>query len=270
MDGRDSGVSPGFYDSLVNEIVSDVTGVQRFPEMSRARFWRETKGLSDDLMMSLAARVGRSVGERDPGDPRLNGRAADKALGRWFRPWTRLAGRVEDALERAELDRGVPVDEGILAEVCSYFCSLPEYAPYLDGPFKGFVVNRCKDLSLDYLSLPEALRSPGLEDSFRRDFPYLSVSETENLLGSAYRMGRPAAMRLREPPGPANEFVGGDVGWSRYLPLKGVAVGGRPADGLGQIDYKDCTCVYVVIGDRERAVSFYDHKRECPLPLGVG
>lgn len=40
MDGRDSGVSPGFYDSLVNEIVSDVTGVQRFPEMSRARFWR--------------------------------------------------------------------------------------------------------------------------------------------------------------------------------------------------------------------------------------
>ena len=237
--------------------------------LDRATFWHLTQDFSIRDLENLRSDVERAAVRYYDGIPGNTGKEKErtdrfvrKTVGSWFRPWTRLAGRIEDTIDRVRLDGKGPFDEESLAGICLAFSSREDYAPFLDREMKGFVLNRCTDLGLDYMKMPSGLRYPEGERVFLNDFPYLTESKDFDLLTAAYNMGLSCTMDLAEAPSAANGYIGGEVRWTRFLPLEGLTVGGWKVAGMGQIDYKDCTNAFVVLGDNEKAVPFYALPKE--------
>ena len=121
--------------------------------LDRVIFYRETKGMSDSELDALKERVRKRVMDFYTGlfernepwhepivvdDMKVNlertRRFVDKGLESWFRPWTRLAGRMDEELESG------PCSEERLSSVCESFSAMPEYAPFLQREMKGYVL----------------------------------------------------------------------------------------------------------------------------------
>lgn len=109
-------------------------------------------------------------------DTRRKLRLASRIVDRCFRPWFRLAGRMEcdmkvDMVDLA--DKGGRYTETDFAACLDYHAALPEYAPYVGKQMFGFAYNRCHDgdivPDLDYLKLPDRWRLPELEASWRKE-----------------------------------------------------------------------------------------------------
>lgn len=240
--------------------------------LDRATFYQETKGLSDSELDALKERVRKRVmdfykglSERNEpwhgfivGDDRKvylerTRSFVEKGLESWFRPWTRLAGRMDAELESA------PCSEERLSSVCESFSAMPEYAPFLQREMMGYVHNRCVDMYLDYMKVSPGLRTPDLEKSFLENYPYLCEQKEWDLLGVAYKLGRPAIVKLEQEPSPANGYIGAETSFSRLLTIVGGPVFPQgKVTGLGQIDYKDCTNAFVLFDSEKKCVGFYE------------
>lgn len=77
------------------------------------------------------------------------------------------------------------------------------------------------------------------------------------ILSKAYLLGKKTQMTLQEPESFSNGYIGGDVKWSRFLPVDGPEIGNEKVTGIGQIDYKDCTNAFAVMDGNRRAIAFY-------------
>lgn len=240
--------------------------------LDRVVFYQETKGMGDSELEALKERVRKRVmdfytglsqrhepwhgfiaGDDGKVDLERTRRFVDKGLESWFRPWTRLAGRMDAELESA------PCSEERLSSVCESFSAMPEYAPFLQREMKGYVHNRCVDMHLDYMKVSPGLRTPDLEKSFLENHPYLCEQKEWDLLGVAYKLGRPAIVKLEQEPSLANGYIGAETSFSRFLTIVGGPVFPQgKVTGLGQIDYKDCTNAFVLFDSEKKCVGFYD------------
>lgn len=171
--------------------------------------------------------------------------------------WASLSGKLDRAISWNE-DRGSVIDEKLLSSVLLAASRQDEFKPYLESSFKDYVSAECLGRRLDYLKMPQELRSPDLEMLWRREYPYLLEEKEFDLLGRAYQMGSPRRVTLQEAEGPGNSYIGGDVSWSRFLEFpSGPVVGGGRVTGIGLIDYKDCTNAYVVFEGNRNAVDVF-------------
>lgn len=272
---KDFGTSRSLQQDLIEELT---VGGDR---LDRAIFYRETKGMSDSELNALKERVRMRVmdfytglSERnEPWHEDMRGlidlertrRFVDKGLESWFRPWTRLAGRMDEELESA------PYSEERLSSVCEFFSAMPEYAPFLQREMKGYVHNRCVDMYLDYMKVSPGLRTPDLEKSFLENHPYLCEQKERDLLGVAYKLGRPAIIKLEQEASPANGYIGAETSFSRFITIVGGPVFPQGmVTGLGQIDCKNGTNAFVLFDSVKKCVGFnelssYQRKRvlEC-------
>lgn len=223
-------------------------GVVVCPEL----FYYETEGLKEKELTRL-----RSLTKKALEELKIDPSVIRKELGYLFLPWTRLQGRIDAAISWNELDRVAVCDETTLSTILSSFANLPEYKEQ-EVRLKWYAYDFCKANHLDYTSLPEDLKNPDLVMKFKKEYPYLAESREWDMLGEAYRFGNKMAMTLREEPDFTNGYIGGKVNWSKYLALQdGPRLSIGKVTGLGQIDYKDCTNAYVIIGKNERAVDIY-------------
>ena len=173
--------------------------------------------------------------------------------------WASLSGKLDKAVSWNE-GRGAVIDEGSLSSLLLAASRQDKFKPYLEScnSFKNYVSAKCLERRLDYLKMPQELRSPSLEKLWRKDHPYLLEEKEFELLGCAYQMGAPRRVTLQEAAGPGNSYIGGDVFWSRFLELSsGPVVGGGRVTGIGQIDYKDCTNVYAVFEGNRNAIDVF-------------
>lgn len=230
--------------------------------VDRAAYYTLTSGFDGDALRSLEDRVRRGIdafyaGSGLSGEELVKKRRISEKLAKsWFRPWTRLAGRVEAGLGELVASRGRELDEKDFGNLMARFMGLPEYGPYLESHFKGFVYNRCTELFLDYSKLPDSLRSPVLDAKFAEDFPFCIDGKESVFLDLAYNMGARRDMVLGEEPSSRNGYIGGALTWDRFVPMFGPVVDGNRVLGLGFIDYKDCTNAYVVLNEYQKAVPF--------------
>lgn len=270
---RDGAKSPSrqLEDLLVGELTvgGDV--------LDRGLFYRLTEGMSEEQLgkiretvkvkaESFYRRIREAESRLEPsnvGVPRIDLdrelRFIDKALHTWFRPWTRLAGRMDEALDNAMKDGFSILDEKLLGKVLEPFLGIPEYRKYLDKEMKGYVYNRCAEWNLDYTQLPDSLKSQDMEDKFRLDFPFCVADMEWDLLSLAYNMGTPCVMNIEEKPGVSNGYIGGKTKFDRYLGIVcGPISSHGKLTGIGQINYKDCTNAFVLVDFNQKAVSFYE------------
>ena len=178
----------------------------------------------------------------------------EEFINRMFNPWNRLTDKIH-----AKLARIRDVNEHVLTEICQQSSKDPEYAPFLEKEMKDFVAKYCVEFGLDYMEMPEDLRTKEMEKHFQNELPYLLKSEERNLLSAAYNIGFKTQMTLKEPESFDNGYIGGNITWDKYTPLKhpsGPFLDDKRMTGIGQIDYKDCTNVYVIYGDNEKARLF--------------
>ena len=249
--------------------------------LDRALFYSLSKGLDDEQLSALKERVRERVegfyagvrkehialgGNLQEGEPEKTSRFIDRSLRSWFRPWTRLAGSIESTIDWNRYERGVEVNEKLLKSIFEAYSKEEAYKPYLEKEFKGFVSNKCFENGLDYLKMPERLRSPELDKKWRKEYPYFLESMEWDIMGMAYKMGTKRDMVLKEEEAFENGYIGGKVSWSSFLEIPNGPVfgGGRAAGkvtGVGQIDYKDCTNCFVVFNGNERAVNIYELSR---------
>ena len=259
-------------DRTLEMIVTAFTGGE---EMTRAAFYRATQSLSDAEFASLKEEVKTvsldvyaekrssmegATPEQIEKERERNERSVEGLSHSWFRPWTRLAGRIENDIEmKISAEGAKAVNETYFASLCKSYAAREEYAPYLDKEFKGFVCNRCKDLYLDYSKMPESLRTKELMDEIVDGYPYILESKEWEMMGTAYTLGeKDVAMTLDEGPTHENGYIGGEVKWSRYLPINGPVLPEGKITGIGQIDYKDCTNCYFIFNDKQKAVNVYE------------
>lgn len=241
--------------------------------LDRAFFYRLSSGMSETQLASLRESV-KEKAERFYENVQkehvalggnLNGKEwqrtenfIQKSLDSWFSPWTRLAGRMEE-----EIGLRVDLDEKSLSDILLGFSRLEEYRPYLDREFKGFVSNRCFDMGLDYFKMAPELRTLDLLKKWESDYPYLLESKEWDLLSMAYNAGTRRTVLLQEKPELANGFIGGETLFNRYLPVRlGPTLQEGKVTAIGQIDYKDCTNVFVVLDGNARARFFDGLPRE--------
>lgn len=278
------------YDLLVDSLTVDGYG------LDRQMFYFHTKDMTESERKTLRSVVekevvnyydgvrkhlaGGEIAEVGPGMLEGARRDADfvkRALDSWFHPWTFLAGRMEDEIERRKWDEGYSNGMGVevLGDVLLPFFDLPEYAPYLDDQMKGFAYNRCVDMEVDYTLLPERLKSSELEKVFQERYPWLVGKKEWDLFNEAYNAGKKMDILLDQKPGFENGYIGGKMSFSSYMPLSegcrpGVYVEGKRAMGVAFIDYKDCTNTFVIFGSEEskKCVQFYslsDYQRKYTL-----
>ena len=240
-----------------------ITGSESF---DRGRFFLVTAGYNEKALRKLEERVKGRALEYYAGECRTDAEFeakrgfVERLLKSWFRPWNRLAGRMDCGLDDYFERHGKRVDEKAFADFLLSYVSLPEYKPYLDREFKGYVYNKCVECYLDYTVLPEGLRTPELTEKFKVDYPFCMEGGERRFLDIAYNMGKKHDVVLDEAPSVKNGYVGGVMSWSRYVKFFGPEVDGGWVSGLGFIDYKDCTNVYVVSSSvsngATRAVAF--------------
>lgn len=246
-------------DALFNYVVS-----QNPPVFDRGRFYDSTLYMNQGDLERVKASLLDRIEVRMKAEGRLCSREhryAVKEVESIFRPWTRLAGRIDSELRR----RGIPgfptraADEEVFAAVCSFFSRQPEYKAYVDKELKGYVYNRCREWYYDYTMLPDELRTAELTEKFGQEYPFCMESKQWDLFGVAYELGEKKSMRLQEEAGFANGYIGGDVNWSRYLPIKNNVLDTKEGriTAIAQIDYKDCTNTFVVF-DGNRKARFFD------------
>lgn len=245
--------------------------------LDRGMFYRLTLGMSDEQLGKIRESVKDKaesyyrriqeaelrLGPSNGGSPRVDlereFRFIDKALHTWFRPWTRLAGRMDDALDNAMKDGFSILDEKLLGKVLEPFLGMPEYQKYLSKEMAGYVYNRCTEWKLDYTQLPDRLKSQDMEDKFRQDFPFCVADMEWDLLSLAYSMGSASVMDIEEKPGVSNGYIGGKTRFDSYLGLVcGPISSHGKLTGIGQIDYKDCTNAFALVDFNQKAVSFYE------------
>lgn len=240
--------------------------------LDRSYFYEITMGMSDELLNSIKSNVKKRVEtenrqyddnnfiRRSPEELAKERRLVEGQLHGWFRPWTRLAGRIDHEVESMTTSvNGTGIDEKAFSEVCLKFRDLPEYQPFLDREFAGYIVNRCKEFKLDYTRLPESLKTLDLEVKFMNDFPYLMESKEWEILSLAYEMGSPRVVILKEEPSPMNGYIGGEIKFSRYLDIrKDIYTNEGKITALGYLDFKDCTNVYAIIENGLKAISIHE------------
>ena len=107
--------------------------------LDRALFYRLSSGFSDKALSALknevvseAKRYYAGVRAMAGGNAERDDRFVERAAESWFRPWTRLAGRMEDAIDFAKFDfasvgKSFSVDD--FAAILDSFARIPEYQP---------------------------------------------------------------------------------------------------------------------------------------------
>ena len=252
------------FPQLENILVGEMT--MGMVVLDRAYFYRLTKDMSQEQLDALRTRVAERVEDfyrkvYEELTYEKERKAMEKELNSWFRPWTRLAGRIEFVIESREMDPGKNLDEVMLSSIVGEFARLEEYAPYREKELKEFTFNRCVDRKLDYTKLPEELKTPDLEKKFLEECPFCVEAKEWDMLSMAYNMGTKAVIRLQEEESPENGYIGGEVGFSRYTPvIGGPVIPDGKVTGIGQIDYKDCTNAFAIIDSNRKAVPWYDMK----------
>ncbi len=153
--------------------------------LDEACFYRLSKNLSEPVMDVFRKIVSaeskqycKEVREAVGGYAKLDNKRVDEEVKHWFHPWTRLAGRMEDAIfyDSTHWDKdtdGLLYFVGDLSAILDSFSKLPEYQPYLEKEFKVFAAECCEDLRLNYLDLPEKFRNPECERTFIKNHPEL-------------------------------------------------------------------------------------------------
>ncbi len=153
--------------------------------LCRAEFYRLSQNLSEPVMDVLRKTVSaeskqyiEDVRLAVGGDAEQDNKLVDKEVKHWFCPWTRLAGRMDDAIidSAALWDKdtdGLPVFVGDLSAILDSFSKLPEYQPYLKKEFKVVAAKYCEALRFNYLDLPEKFRNAAGERAFIKNHPEL-------------------------------------------------------------------------------------------------
>ena len=264
---------------LENTLVSRMSHGSEW--IDRSQFYRLTRDMSQQELEALLGRVkGRCLSEiesaqkgrvefatkeRDAGRMSAEDfndyvrssldkdqRQLEGMIHHYANPWTRLAGRMENAIERNEEACGHILNEQMLVSLVDYYSALEEYRPYLDREMKGFIFNKCVDGYLDYTILSPSLRTSELEESFIKDHPYL-VKSLEPMFLETIQHGRSSIMGV--PPDLLPEYQkNGRITWSSYFSILG---GGDISDlghasGIGFIDDK----AYVLFDFNKKAVPF--------------
>ena len=240
------------YDARVEDLlVTDFT--VGGDAMDRAFFYQMTKDATKEDLDYLRDRVKKRVCEFErslaDGGFALPGHGEEKAAKRvdsWFGPWNRIAGEMEDAIERKGIDAG-KFDEEDLSVLVEAYAKRPDLAPYLDMELKGFVANRCRDMDLDYFLVHENLRYPEGEKLFREDFPFLVTSQHDDLLKRAYSLGKERGLYVKVT---GLETV--PDRWDRYLHLGGVSFAEGAVVGVGFIGGSGPQNCYLDIDDGNR------------------
>lgn len=247
---------------LVRCLVDELTHVEDV--LDRATFYKLSMGLSETELINVRTTVKKQVlnyYEKVTNLPASETtiRLLERELKHWFRPWTRLAGAIENEIDNRMSVRlsSEQLDEKFLSSVLLNYLQCEEYKPYLDREFKGFVSNKCLEFGLDYSKMNPTLIKPGILSIWERDFPYLMDSKEWDILSMAYNAGNHCKMQLLEKPVLSNGFIGDKVSWNSFLkvPLGPTFEVGK-VTGLGQIDYQGCTNVFVIIGNSKKALPF--------------
>ena len=153
--------------------------------LDRSMFYIATRNMNDDQVQALRDSVKEKVMayyagiEMDAPNASMEKAEADteKLLHSWFRPWTRLAGRLEYHLDKIHQNDEGPVSlQHIESEARSAMAD-ERYAPYIERELKGWIRNRCVDYGLDYTKLPEELQYAGAAENFKKEFPELVRDE---------------------------------------------------------------------------------------------
>lgn len=243
-------------------------------KLCKAQFFHLSSGLSEKRLKNLRERVAKHVEDiyrkaqddqslleklssvnRFRGDFSLEKVYLSNMLDAWFDPWTRLAGQLDLELNSMAAYHGMKVEENDLIHLAAQYYNSPEYKPYLDNELKGYLCDRCVDYKLDYTKLPKALKNEQLEEYFCKAFPFLVDCLEQDLLILAYCMGSPRVIDIQEKPDFNNGFIGGKTSFQSYLELSSLDIPQGKLVGLGQINYKDCTNVYVLLKNNEKAIS---------------
>ena len=96
----------------------------------------------------------------------------DKQLNSWFRPWTRLAGRMEYHLNNIQESDAGPVSLAHIETEARSVMADPAHAPF-EKYILGWIRNRCVDYGLDYTKIPKDLQYEGAVENFKKEFPEL-------------------------------------------------------------------------------------------------
>ena len=156
--------------------------------LDRSMFYIATRNMNEEQMQSLHDSVKEKViayyagvdNDAPNADMDKIEALTEKLLHSWFRPWTRLAGRLEYHLDKIQESEAGPVTlQHIEAEARSAMAN-PAYAPYIDKNLLGWILNRCVDYGLDYTMIPKDLQYEGAAETFRKEFPeYLTKPSKE-------------------------------------------------------------------------------------------
>lgn len=149
--------------------------------LDRATFYRLSQNFSEPIMNTLQKSVSAiakdhysGVRSEIGGDAARDNKFVDSQVKSWFRPWTRLAGRMEVEIDFARWDRhddGAPFYVGDLSAILDSFSKLPECQPYLDREFKDFVANICEEYGFDYMKMSERFRDADSEKTWKKNHP---------------------------------------------------------------------------------------------------
>ena len=156
--------------------------------LDRSMFYIATRNMNEEQIQSLHDSVKEKViayyagvdNDAPNADMDKIEALTEKLLHSWFRPWTRLAGRLEYHLDKIQESEAGPVTlQHIEAEARSAMAN-PAYAPYIDKNLLGWILNRCVDYGLDYTMIPKDLQYEGAAENFRKEFPeYLTKPSKE-------------------------------------------------------------------------------------------
>ena len=192
------------YKDLVDAVAREVILGKDGGFLSREKFFLLSDGMSDaELEKARVEVLGRvekaqqrrsmdefaESGQYRPGELERDREQAFKLVTHWFRPWTRLAGRIDHALNE-EKGKGFPIDEVMLSRVCAEFMDYPEYQRYRDRELMGYVYNQCTGRMLDYTKLSLTVKTFSLEKQFEKDFPFYIDSMHGRLLSLAGKMAK--------------------------------------------------------------------------------
>ena len=162
--------------------------------LDRSMFYIATRNMNDEQVQALRDSVKEKVMayyagiEMDAPNASMEKAEADteKLLHSWFRPWTRLAGRMEYHLDKIQHNEEGPVTlQHIEAEARDAMTD-ERYAPYIERELKGWIRNRCADYGLDYTKLPDDLQYEGAAETYRQMFPeYVKDTKIDTLTRDA-------------------------------------------------------------------------------------
>lgn len=157
--------------------------------LDRATFYCLSQNFSEPVMNMLQKAVSaqaknyyNEVRSIIGGDAARDNKFVDRQVKSWFRPWTRLAGRIEDTIilnsfEMVGTGRFFGTRE--FADMVESFSKLPEYQPYLDRELKGFVANICEEHGFDYMKMPVRFRDADREKTWKKNHPVKKSSRTK-------------------------------------------------------------------------------------------